>query len=145
MTYNLVCALGGWDPRKTAAVSVQKSGGANMILFTGEPISRPPGVTLYTLYEQFGANMSQIITPPYISTDTPGDVRVIQAVMQANNFTSVLVVDSNYHLPRTKMLFGRIFKWSATVAYQGVNQPITFAQQMSELGAYIREYMTIFS
>jgi hypothetical protein len=132
---DLIVALGGGDDRKNKAVSLLKSGQGLKILFTGDP-------NFVQEYTQWGVQGYGVI-PSWISKDTIDDVRVIQATMLAYKFTSATIVDSAYHLPRTKLLFSRLFLYSATIDYVSVPTPTTFFQRLFEHFAYIKEFLTV--
>lgn len=132
---NLIVALGGGDDRKKAAVLMYKQGYGEHILFTGEP-------NIAQIYSEFGVG-AEGIYPVLTSTDTISDVAEVQDTMNRNHFTSAIIVDSNYHLPRTKLLFSRLFQYSASISFAGVNTPVTWKQQLNELAAYVIAYFTV--
>lgn len=132
---DLIVALGGGDDRKQEAINLYKQGQGNYILFTGEP-------NLAQIYSKWGVGPEGIYTT-FISTDTPSDVTQVRDAMLQNKFLSVEIVDSNYHLARTKMLFGRTFCYGAAVSYMGVPSPASWSIVIGELIAYIREYVTV--
>jgi uncharacterized SAM-binding protein YcdF (DUF218 family) len=132
---DLIVALGGGDDRKQEALTLYKQSVGSHILFTGEP-------NLSQMYYKWGVGPEGIYTT-FISTDTPTDVTQVRDAMVQNGFKSVLIVDSNYHLRRTKMLFGRTFCVSDSVTYQGVPSPTTWKIILNESFAYIKEFITV--
>lgn len=135
MMVDLIVALGGGDDRKQAAILLYKQGYGHNILFTGEQ-------NLPQLYKQWGIGIEGIYTN-FISTDTITDVVQIRDAMLQNKYLSAIIVDSAYHLPRTKMLMSRTFCYGASVTYSSVATKVNWKQELGELAAYIREYITV--
>lgn len=133
--YDLVVALGGGEDRKVKAVQLFQGGQADYILFTGEALA-----TLPALYALHGVNG---VMPSSQSTNTIQDFQVIRAVMQSMKFTSVQIVDSGYHAPRSKMIAGVLLYPYYNYTFVTVPSPATKAQLFSEAIATIRNFITL--
>lgn len=133
--YDLIVALGGGNDRKVKAEQLVTT---EKVLFTGEPIQ-----TIVTTYQNFGIPFDQAIIPPTVSANTIQDFQVIKAVMQNYKLTSVLIVDSAYHAPRSRMIAACILYPYFRYDFVTVPSPATKAQLFSEAIATIRNFITL--
>lgn len=121
--YDLVCALGGGDDRKRKAVELLNQKQASYILFTGD-------FNQSAEYIQFNV-LGQGIYTNLISHDTYSDAEQIEEAMKSNNFNSLTIVTSNYHIPRVKIIFNRELSAYA-LNYIGVPSPFDFKRVIAE-------------
>ena len=91
---DLLVALGGGDERKVKAIQLFHEKKAKLLLFTGEPDPQQ----IYAHWKVHG------IIPDQVSTNTPEDFQVIRHEMDKRHLKSVIIVDSDYHLPQSKVL-----------------------------------------
>lgn len=114
---DMIVALGGGDDRKIKAVELFHKGEAKTLLFTGEEHPKE----IYAHWKVQG------IIPDHVAKDTPDDFRVIRHEMTKRHFTSVIVVDSDYHLPASTTFAKQILPKSYTVRFVSVatNAPLS--------------------
>jgi hypothetical protein len=144
----LVVALGGGDARKVKAVELLKSTAGAVLLFTGEPsdelgrtIQYEEAVKLHDLYLKFGAPGGVI--PLVVSHDTISDFRVIYDVMVGARITNAVIVDSDYHAPRSKMIASMILSPYFNYSFVTVPTPGGVKYRFGELIAMIRNFITL--
>jgi len=107
---DMIVALGGGDERKVKAIELFHAGKAKTLLFTGEPNPQQ----MYDHWKVHG------IIPDHVSTDTPDDFRVINHEMSKRGFKSVIIVDSDYHVPESQMLASQTLPRSYSVRFVSV-------------------------
>lgn len=135
--FDLVVALGGGDARKTAAVAAVKRGDSANILFTGDP-------DVAAEYVEFGVpgNVNGVV-PPLISTDTPGDMRLIRKVLASRGWVSLEIFDSSYHCARSELLASRILGPFYSPKFVCPPQSVSFWVKLNEARLYAQEFLTI--
>ncbi len=103
--YDLLVILAGNKPdRHPVAVELMRRGWARQVAVTGEHerIDVIPDVEGQTL-------------PPLTSTTTYTDATAIRHAVDRLSLASVLVLTGSYHLPRTRLVLGKVFADSDVV------------------------------
>jgi uncharacterized SAM-binding protein YcdF (DUF218 family) len=115
--YDLLVILAGSKPeRHPVAVELMRRGWARYVAVTGEHerIDVVPDVEGKTL-------------PPLTSTTTYTDVTAIRDAVDRLSLASVLVLTGSYHLPRTRLVVGKVFAESDVaidvIAWEQISGP----------------------
>jgi uncharacterized SAM-binding protein YcdF (DUF218 family) len=132
--FDLIVALGGGVDRKVKAVQLLNQGLAPNILFTGDSNYKAE-------YAFYNIPIVSWTTPPFISTDTWSDGDVIREVLENNNWKSVAIVTSNYHLPRAWIILKKDMP-KYTLAFYGVSSPFGASRVLSESGGILKAIIT---
>ena len=88
------------------------------------------------------------ILTEYFSTTTYNNAVEIQQILKRLNYGHVIVVTSQYHKFRTKLIFNNVFKGSVKLKFLGVNHHTTLMEYSSEavkLGLYLMKNYKFFT
>lgn len=88
------------------------------------------------------------ILTEYFSTSTYNNAVEIQQILKRLNYGHVIVVTSQYHKFRTKLIFNNVFKGSVKLKFLGVNHHTTLMEYSSEavkLGLYLMKNYKFFT
>jgi len=137
MNYDLIVALGGGDDRKAKAAEMFNDGMANYILFTGESNDIN---TMNNLYLRWGI-FTHGLTPTYTSLNTWDDGDVIRDIAKVHNFNNIIIVTSDYHIPRCRIIFSKDMS-KLNLKYVGVPSPFGFSRVVKETLGCIKAVFT---
>jgi uncharacterized SAM-binding protein YcdF (DUF218 family) len=99
---DLIVALGGDKERRRDAVNLLRKGLAPRIMFTGFDVEGRD-------YQCEGVSEEETLLPPMASYTTYDDALVVLKATEENNFRSVIIVTSPYHLRRAGFIFHKVF------------------------------------
>lgn len=88
------------------------------------------------------------IPTEYFSTTTYNNAVEIQQILKRLNYGHVIVVTSQYHKFRTKLIFNNVFNGSRKLKYLGVNHHTSLMEYSSEavkLGLYLMQNYKFFT
>ena len=97
-----IIVLGGDSERLPYGIKLYKSNYSNKIIISGGDISKKQIL-------ESGVPLNDIILENK-STTTYENAKFSREIMLRNNFKSAIVVSSPYHMRRTSLIFGNIFK-----------------------------------
>ncbi|HEB75851.1 MAG TPA: YdcF family protein [Nitrospirae bacterium] len=100
---DIIVALGGSKERRQDAVELLREGVAPRVMFTGNDVDKKD-------YQCEGITEEATILPPGPSYSTYDDANVVLKAAEENNFRSVIIVTSPYHLRRSGFIFHEVFK-----------------------------------
>ncbi|MEC4684604.1 MAG: YdcF family protein [Nitrospirota bacterium] len=100
---DLIVALGGDKERRRDAVDLLRKGLASRIMFTGFDVENKD-------YQCEGISEEEVLPLPRASYTTYDDALVVLKATEENNFRSVIIVTSPYHLRRSSFIFHKVFK-----------------------------------
>jgi len=121
----LIVALGGGDARKQKAIELSNATPDSRILFTGEP-------DLMAMYTKW--HVKNGVFTRYISNNTQQDmIQIWQANLDLGfqGYNSILIITSNYHVPRAKVWASRFLK-GLPYLFIGVDAPCDWACELQE-------------
>ena len=99
---DIIVALGGSKERRKDAVELLRKGFAPRIMFTGFDVENRD-------YQCEGVSEEETLLPPMASYTTYDDALVVLKAIWENNFRSVIIVTSPYHLRRAGFIFHKVF------------------------------------
>lgn len=88
------------------------------------------------------------ILTEYFSTTTYNNAVEIQQILSRLDYSHVIIVTSQYHKFRTKLIFNNVFKGSTKIKFLGVNHHTTLMEYSSEvikLGLYLMKNYKFFT
>lgn len=104
---DLIVALGGSKGRQREAVALIKKGFGRRIMFTGFDVDTCD-------YQCLGVSKEEMIFPSEPAYTTYDDALLVLKTMKENNFRSVIIITSPYHLRRVSFIFRKVFNESGT-------------------------------
>jgi len=100
---DIIVALGGSKERRKDAVELLRKGFASRVMFTGYDVENRD-------YQCEGVSEEETLLPPMATYTTYDDAHVVLKATEENNFRSVIIVTSPYHLRRSSFIFHKVFK-----------------------------------
>ena len=88
------------------------------------------------------------ILTEYFSTTTYNNALEIQQILSRLDYGNVIIITSQYHKFRTKLIFNNVFKGSTKLKFLGVNHHTTLMEYSSEvikLGLYLMKNYKFFT
>ena len=90
----------------------------------------------------------QHILTEYYSTTTYNNAIEIEEILKRLNYGHIIIVTSQYHIQRTKLIFNQRFKYSNRFKFLGVQHDTTMTEYASEvvkLGLYLMKNYKFFT
>lgn len=88
------------------------------------------------------------ILTEYFSTTTYNNAIEIQQILSRLNYGTVVIVTSQYHIFRTKLVFNNVFNRTKYLNFVGVNHQTTlleYSSEMVKLGLYLLKNYRFFT